>query len=69
LPVLNTSNDKISLLKQWAMFGITTIKKESCMHMKKASGLMFALEVIHTNTAIYSAAAPLGPVMLSTPTW
>lgn len=40
------------------MFGITTIIKENCMHMKKASGLVFALEVIHANTAIYSAAAP-----------
>lgn len=28
---------------------------------EKASGLLFALEVIHTNTTIYSAAAPSGP--------
>lgn len=43
------------------MFGITTIIKENCMHMKKVSGLMFALEVIHANTTIYSAAAPQRP--------
>lgn len=43
------------------MFGITTIVKENCMHMKKASGLMFAVDVIHANTTLYSASAPRGP--------
>lgn len=39
------------------------------MHVTKPSGLVFAQEVIHANTAIYSAAAPRGPVTLSTSTW
>lgn len=37
--------------------------------MTKPSGLVFAQEVIHANTAIYSAAAPRGPGAPSTATW